>query len=82
MRIVTKDSYVRLSLRGSIAEGELSQLRERHKALVARHRKLVDDHHALTLQCGLKGFTVEVKPEVPAKPATLVLRKAAETRTL
>jgi hypothetical protein len=64
MKLISDTTYERLIRRADRAD-ELEQKLER---LRVRHQQVI-------LEAGLQGFTVEVKPEVPAQPARMVLRK-------
>lgn len=50
-------------------------MRERLERQQKRIRALENSYQQLVLQCGLHGFEVIIKPEVPAQPARVVLKK-------
>jgi hypothetical protein len=60
MRILSEKSYRRLI--------------ERNRVLASRCQSVERSYQELVLLLGLKGFTVDLKPEVPAKPAALFLK--------
>ena len=69
MKLLSDLSHQRLIERNEI-------LAARNKVLQARCRALENSYTELQLECGLRGFAVEVAPPVPAKPARIVLRRA------
>jgi predicted nuclease with TOPRIM domain len=78
MRLIRQKSYLSMELRASALESENASLKERLRARTGRLRQLEQSYQELVLTVGLKGFAVEIKPEVPAKPATLVLRASRD----
>jgi hypothetical protein len=54
---------------------ENAQLEGRCKRLARSYRELERAHQTLILRLGMLGYAVEPVAEVPAKPATLTLRK-------
>lgn len=69
MKLLSNSSYSALVFQRDHAQ-------EQNKALRRRVRELEANYQTLVLRLGLRGLTVEFQPEVPAKPATLVLREA------
>lgn len=74
MKLLSEKSYRRLIA----LESENTGLKEKLRLRFFRIRELEQSYQTLVLNVGMKGFAVEIKPEVPAKPATLVLRANRE----
>lgn len=64
MKILSERSYA-----------ELADHRAKRIVLVHKYRALEREHQELLLLLGSEGLMVEKKPEVPAQPARLVLRR-------
>lgn len=72
MKLLSDRSYAALVY-------ERDRAREHNLSLRKRLRQIETNYQALVLRVGLKGFDVEFQPEIPAKPATLVLRRSKES---
>lgn len=75
MHFLSAASYRKIELRQELLESANRELHESRSKLAKRYRELEQRYQVLVLRLGMRGYSVEEQAEVPAKPATLVLKK-------
>jgi len=73
--VMSETSRKRIQNDIELSHIETDRLRERNHELVSRYRKLERTHQTVLLLLAEQDLQLHNRPEVPAQPARLVLRK-------